>query len=345
MQRSLRAAVLRRVALRLLASLPSLVGVVVISFVLTRALPGDPAAYFAGPTATAASIAQTRHRLGLDRSWAAQFLSYVADLARGDLGNSLTTGQTVRSDLAERLPASLELTGAALLLALAGGIAFGMAAALKPRSLIDQACRAVALVGQATPTFFLGLLLVFVFYFLLGWAPAPLGRLDVATTPPAEITGVWSVDALLAGDWRLERAVLAQLALPVVTLALFGVGPIARMTRAALLEVLATDYIRAARAAGLPRRTLLWTYALRNALVPILTACGAVFSFLLGANILVEKVFGWPGIGAYAVDAVLASDYAPVQGFVVAMAALYVSVNLAIDTACALLDPRLALDG
>lgn len=251
----------------------------------------------------------------------------------------------MRDDLAERLPASLELTGAALLLALTGGIGLGLAAALRPGGSVDHACRLVALVGQAAPTFILGLLLVFVFYYLLGWAPAPLGPLDVASTTTPTVTGFWSVDAALAVDWQLERAVLAQLALPVVTFALFGIGPIARMTRAALLEVLAADYIRAARAAGLPSRQVLWTYGLRNALVPILTACGAVFSFLLGANVLVDQVFGWPGVGADAVDAVLASDYAPVQGFVVTMAALYVAMNLTTDVTCALLDPRLALDG
>lgn len=194
------------------------------------------------------------------------------------------------------------------------------------------------------PTFFLGLLLVFVFYYLLGWAPAPLGRLDVLWSPPPAVTGLWSVDAALAGDLPLLGAVLAQLALPVATLSLFGIGPLARTTRVSMIEVLGSDFIRTARAAGLGRRTVLWTYAFRNAVIPVLTTGGMVFSYMLGATVLVEKVFGWPGIGAYAIEAVLASDFAPVQGFVIAMAVLYLALNLMIDVAICLLDPRIRFD-
>jgi peptide/nickel transport system permease protein len=330
--------------MRLIAAIPTLVGVIVVTFLLTRMLPGDPAAYFAGPIATAASIEATRHRLGLDRSVPEQFVLYVADLAHGDLGNSLTSGQTVLDDLRNRLPASLELTLGALILALGFGIPLGVGAALKPGGWIDRLCNLVSTVGQATPTFFLGLLLVFVFYYLLGWAPAPLGRLDIIYSPPVEFTGFWSIDAALAGDWALLGAVLSQLVLPVTTLALFGLGPLARITRASMIEVLAGDFVRTARAAGLPRRKVLWTYAFRNAIVPVLNTAGMVFSYMLGASVLVEKVFGWPGIGAYAIDAVLASDFAPVQGFILAMAAMYLILNFVIDTAVSLLDPRARLN-
>ena len=335
---------MRLIAMRLLAAIPTLIGVVVVAFVLTRLLPGDPAAYFAGPAATAESIEQTRHTLGLDRGVPEQFLLYVEGLAKGDLGNSLTSGQTVLDDLRNRLPASLELTFGALLFAFGVGIPLGMGAALKPGGGVDRLCSFVSTIGQATPTFFLGLLLVFVFYYLLGWAPAPLGRLDIVYSSPAEITGFWTIDAALAGDWPLLRAVLAQLVLPVTTLALFGIGPLARVTRASMIEVLAGDYVRTARAAGLPRRKVLWTYAFRNAIVPVLNTAGMVFSYMLGASVLVEKVFGWPGIGAYAIDAVLASDFAPVQGFVLAMALLYLTLNLVIDVTAGLLDPKVRFD-
>jgi len=335
---------LRLIRGRALAAAPNLVSVVAVVFLLTHILPGDPAAYFAGPSATAASIEETRHRLGLDHNLPEQFLIYVGGLAHGDLGQSLISGQPVLSDLAQRLPASFELTLGALLLALAVGIPLGMRAALRPDSWIDGLCSAISTIGQATPTFFLGLMLVFVFYYLLDWAPAPLGRLDSMLSPPPGRTGFWSIDAALAGDLPLLRAVLGQLALPVVTLGMFGVGPIARMTRASLLEVLSSDYVRTARAAGLPPRQVLWIYAFRNALVPILNTVGMVFSFLLGANVLVEKVFGWPGVGAYAIDALLASDFAPVQGFVVVMAFFYLIVNLAIDVITTLVDPRVAID-
>lgn len=335
---------MRLVLMRLAAAIPTLIGIIVMTFVLTRLLPGDPAAFFAGPAATQQSIEETRVRLGLDRSKPEQFLAYVADLAHGDLGTSLTTGQDVLQDLRSRLPASLELTFGALLLAVGLGVPLGIGAAIRPGGAVDRLCSLVSTAGQAIPTFFLGLLLVFVFYYLLGWAPAPLGRLDIIYSSPDEITGFWTIDTLLAGDWETFSAVVAQLTLPVVTLGLFGLGPLARITRATMIEVMASEFVRTARAAGLPRRKVLWTYGFRNAVVPVLNTAGMVFSFMLGASVLVEKVFGWPGIGAYAIDAVLASDYAPVQGFVLAMALLYLGLNLAIDIAVGLLDPRLRFD-
>jgi ABC-type dipeptide/oligopeptide/nickel transport system permease component len=335
---------MRLILLRLSTAIPNLIAVVVVTFLLTRLLPGDPAAYFAGPSATAASIDEIRHRLALDRSLSEQFVVYVRDLARGDLGNSLTSGQRVVDDLRSRLPASLELTVFSLLLASAVGLPLGAGAALRPSGPIDSLCSVISVAGQAIPTFFLGLLLVYVFYYLLGWAPAPIGRLGVVWSPPREITGFWSIDAALAGDWPLFRALAGQLALPVVALAMFSVGPLARVTRSSLLDVLSADFVRTARAAGLPGRKVILTYALRNALIPVLNASGMVFSYTLGATVLVEKVFGWPGVGAYAIDAVLASDFAPVQGFVLAMATLYLLLNLLIDAVVVAVDPRVRFD-
>lgn len=326
-------------------ALPSLMGVVVLTFVLTRMLPGDAAAYFAGPAATAESVAEIRTKLGLDRSLVEQFLAYVGQLAQGDLGRSLTSGQPVLTDLANRLPASLELTLSALLLASVLGLGLGIAAALRPGGVMDRVCSAVSTVGQAVPTFFVGLILVFVFYYLLGWAPAPLGRLDFMFSTPTEITGFWLVDTLIGGDTDAFFGVVRQLVLPVVTLALFGIGPIARMTRASMIEALGSDPVRMARAAGLSRGKVLWVYAFRAVVVPVLNTVSMVFSFLLGANVLVEKVFGWPGIGAFAIESVLASDFAPIQGFVLVMAGLYVLINLAVDLVAMLLDPRVAFHG
>jgi ABC-type dipeptide/oligopeptide/nickel transport system permease component len=190
------------------------------------------------------------------------------------------------------------------------------------------------------PVFFTGLLLVYAFYYLLGWSPAPLGRLDVFYSAPPTVTGFYLIDSALARDWETLRAATAQLLLPAATLAIFALAPIARMTRAAMLAVLASDFVRSARASGLKPRTVTITYAFRNALLPVVTTLGMVFSFLLGANVLVEKVFAWPGIGSYAVEALIASDYAPVQGFVLAMAILYIALNLAIDLLYGVIDPR-----
>jgi ABC-type dipeptide/oligopeptide/nickel transport system permease component len=330
----------RGLLLRLLGSLPALVAVVVVTFVLTRVLPGDTATYFAGPTASAESIAQIRTALGLDRPLPEQFWSYVQALFRGDLGMSLTTGQPVLVDILARLPASAELTLCGLILAMAVAIPLGIIAAVKQGSLADHACRVIVTAGVSLPVFFTGLLLVYVFYFLLGWSPAPVGRLDAFASAPPTVTGFYLIDAALIGDWETWRSAFAQLVLPAATLGLFALAPIARITRASMLAVLGAEFIRTARASGLASNTIILTYALRNALLPVVTTLGMVFSFLLGANVLVEKVFAWPGIGSYAVEALIASDGAPVQGFVLTMAILYVLLNLVIDMVNRALDPR-----
>jgi ABC-type dipeptide/oligopeptide/nickel transport system permease component len=331
---------------RVLGTVPSLIGIVVITFLLSHALPGDPAAYFAGPAANAESIAQTKAKLGLDKSLPEQFFKYAGDLLHGNLGTSLTTGQPVLSDLTARLPASLELTTCALFLAVVVAIPMGVWAATRPDSPVDHLCRGTITVGSAFPTFFVGLLLVYIFYFLLGLAPQPVGRLDeMLHSPPPHVTGAYLIDSLLAHDAGTFRASLAQLVLPSVSLALFALAPIARITRASMLAALGADFTRTARAGGLRARTVLITYAFRNALLPIANVLGMVFSFLLGSNVLVEQVFGWQGIGAYAVSAVLASDYAAVQGFVLMMALLYILLNLLVDVASTFIDPRVRFEG
>ncbi|MEM0924356.1 MAG: ABC transporter permease, partial [Pseudomonadota bacterium] len=298
------------IGLRVLQTVPVLIGVVIISFILTRALPGDPAAYFAGVMADEASIAETRAKLGLDKSMIEQFFIYTGDLLRGDLGLSISTGRPVLTDLAERLPASLELTLTALLISCLIAVPIGVWAAVRQGSWIDHLCRMLVTAGVSLPTFFTGVLLIYIFYYLLGWAPSPLGRLDFIYLPPPHVTGFYLIDAPLAGDWETFFAALRQLALPAATLALFTLAPIARMTRASMLSALSSDYVRTARAAGLKPGKVLYGYAFRNALLPVITTLGMVFSFVLGANVLVEKVFAWPGIGSYAVEALVASDYA-----------------------------------
>ena len=335
---------LRMTLKRLLMAVPSLVGVVIVTFLLTRALPGDPAAYFAGPAATKEAIEQIRVSLGLDKPLIIQFGRYLGDLARGDLGNSLTTGQPVGKEIRERLPASAELTLLGLVLSISIAVPLGILAATRPGSLIDHACRVLATAGVSLPVFFTGLILVYVFYYLLGWAPAPLGRLDVFYSPPPQVTGFYLIDSAIARDGELFLASLKQLILPAATLGIFSLAPIARMTRASMLAVLASDFVRTARASGLAPYTVIVTYAFRNAMIPVVTTLGMVFSFLLGANVLVEKVFAWPGIGSFAVEALIASDFAPVQGFVLTMAVTYVALNLMIDILYGLIDPRVRIE-
>jgi peptide/nickel transport system permease protein len=329
---------------RLMMAVPSLIGVVIVTFLLTRALPGDPAAYFAGPAATKEAVEQVRVQLGLDKPLYIQFGLYVRDLARGDLGNSLTTGQPVGQEIKARLPASAELTLLGLIVSMLIAVPLGILAATRPNSAIDHFCRVISTAGVSLPVFFTGLILVYVFYYLLGWAPAPLGRLDVFFSAPPNVTGFYLIDSLFAGNGEVFLSSLKQLALPALTLGIFSLAPIARMTRASMLAVLSSDFVRTARASGLTPFTVIVTYAFRNAMIPVITTLGMVFSFLLGANVLVEKVFAWPGIGSFAVEALIASDFAPLQGFVLTMAVMYVALNLVIDILYGLIDPRVRIE-
>ncbi len=335
---------IRKVGLRLLEAVPTVFGILVVCFLLTRALPGDPAAYFAGAMADEASIEEVRRNLGLDQPLPVQFLTYVKDLAQGDLGMAVSTGQPVMSELANRLPASLELTLGALLLSFVIAVPMGVLAATRPNTWVDHICRFLVTAGVSLPTFFTGLALMYVFYYLLDWAPPPMGRLDMMFLEPETVTGFLTIDAIIAGEWEVLGAALAQLALPLITLALFTLAPIARMTRASMLQTIGSDFVRTARAAGLSGRRVLVTYAFRNALLPVVTTLGMVFSFVLGANVLVEKVFAWPGIGSFAVEALVVSDYAAVQGFVLSMALLFVALNLLIDVIYTMIDPRVGED-
>lgn len=330
---------------RVLQAIPTLIGIVIVTFLLTRALPGDPAAYFAGAAATPESIAEIRAKLGTDQPLPVQFWRYVQDLGSGNLGQSVSTGQPVATELLKRLPASLELTLTALLLSVVIAIPLGVLAAVRQDTWIDQLCRFVVTAGVSLPTFFTGLLLVYIFYFLLGVAPAPLGRLDLMHVTPPQVTGFLVFDSLIAQEWGTAWSAAKQLLLPSITLAMFTLAPIARMTRAAMLQALASEYLRTARAAGLSRGRVLMVYAFRNALLPVVTTLGMVFSFTLGANVLVEKVFAWPGIGSFAIEALVVSDYAAVQGFVLSMAVLFVLLNLVIDTLYTLIDPRVQVNG
>lgn len=330
--------------LRLAGVAPTLAGVVVATFVLTHVLPGDPAVFFtSSPVADAATIEAVRQKLGLDQPLWRQFVLYVAALFRGDLGQSITTGQPVVADLMQRLPASAELTIAAFALAVVTALPLGVAAALKPGGLADHACRLIATAGVSLPTFVTGLLLIYVFYYHAGLSPEPMGRLDPFAVAPPRVTGFLLIDALLGRDGATFVAAAKQLVLPAATMAIFAIAPLARMTRASMIAALSSDFVRTARANGLRRFTIIVTYALRNALLPVITTLGMVFSYMLGANVLVERVFAWPGVGSYALDALIGLDYAPVQGFVLVMAALFVAINLLVDVAYALADPRTGL--
>ena len=328
---------------RLALALPTLFGVSLICFFLTYMLPGNPAMVKAGPFATPEHLAEMERAMGLDRSLPEQYYRYASGLLRGDLGESSATGRPVSEDFVQRLPATLELTFASLIIAIVIGIPLGVLSAVHRDTFIDHVGRVVGITGVAMPSFWTGLIFVYVFFYLLDVAPAPLGRLGAGITAPHHITGLYVVDSLLTGNWQTLRSSLYQLMLPAATLGFSVMAPVARMVRSTMLEILESDYIKAAWAAGLPRRTVIYGDALRNALIPVVTILGIVFGFLMAGNAVVESVFAWPGIGNYAVTALMTKDSGPIQSFVLFVAVLYVAVNLLVDLVYGLADPRIRL--
>jgi peptide/nickel transport system permease protein len=331
------------VARRVLLVIPTLFGVTVITFVLTYLLPGNPALVKAGPLATAEHIAEMERAMGLDRPMAVQYWRYLGGVLRGDLGESATTGRPVLQDLLQRVPATLELTLASLAIALAIGIPLGVVAAVRRDGWLDHLSRLLGVGGVAMPTFWTGLLALYVFFYLLGVAPPPLGRIGAGITAPPRVTGLYTADALLAGQWAALGSALHQLMLPALTLGFSVMAPLTRMVRATMLEVLESDYIKAAWAAGLSRRTVVYGDALRNCMIPVITLIGVVFGFLMAGNVVVESVFAWPGIGNYALTSMMSKDSGPIQSFVLFVAVVYVLVNLLVDVVYGLVDPRIRL--
>jgi len=329
---------------RLSLVIPTLVGVTLITFTLTYVLPGNPAVVKAGPLVSPEVVKELEKQMGLDQPAWVQYGRYIGGILHGDLGESSSTGRPVLEDFKQRLPATLELTLASLLIALVLGIPLGVQSAVHRDTAIDHIGRIVGVAGVAMPTFWTGLLLLYVFFYLLGVAPAPLGRLGPGIDPPHAITGLYVVDSLLTGNWRTLGSALYQLMLPSLTLGLSVMAPIARMVRSTMLEILESDYVKAAWAAGIPRRRVIYGDALGNAMIPVVTILGIVFGFLMAGNAVVESVFAWPGIGNYAISALMTKDSGPIQSFVLFVALLYVIVNFVIDLLYGLIDPRIRLE-
>jgi len=331
--------ILRRLALAAV----TLVGVVVAVFIMTHLLPSDPAALRAGPLASEELIAQYRREMGLDQPLYVQFADYARDLLRGDLGNSWRTEQPVRDELGQRLPATLELAATALAFAMLIGLGLGILSAMYFGKWIDHAARVFATLGASLALFWLALVGVQVFYYNLRWAPPPLGRLTVGLPEPPAVTGLFTVDGLLAGDRAIFADALGHLWLPALTLAFVVSAPLIKIVRAAMLEALSSDFVRTARAIGLSSRQVVLVDGLRNAFIPVLTTVGIVFGYLMAGNVIIERVFSWPGIGYYAWNALITNDFNAVQGFVLLIAVVYVLLNLFIDLAYGGIDPRIRL--
>jgi peptide/nickel transport system permease protein len=331
----------RYVVRRLVSLMFVLWGMTVVTFAVSHVIPADPAAAAAGFNAGAEQIAQYRRELGLDRPLYEQYIRYVGGIVlHGDLGRSVLDDRPVVQDMLTFLPASVELAAAAFLLSVPVGIVFGTFTAVRAGRLSDALTRAFAIFGVSIPVFILALLLQLVFYRDLRWLPAG-GRLGVDVAPPHPVTGLLLVDSLLAADGNAFASALRHIALPAITLAIANLAVITRMTRSSVLEVLWTDYVRTARAKGLSALRVLRTHVLKNAMPPVITVIGLQVAALIAYVFLVEIIFSWPGIGSYAVRAILGLDFEPIMGITLLFSALYLLVNFLVDLTYLVFDPRI----
>jgi peptide/nickel transport system permease protein len=336
---SLRRYLLRRLGLTLI----TLLGVIVAVFLMTRVLPGDPVSVKAGSYATPEVREAITKELGLDRPLPVQLATYVKNVLRGDFGQSTRSGHPVREDLFRRLPATIELALYSLLFGALIGIPLGIWAALGRGSRRDAVIQQLSILSAATPVFWFGLVLIYLLYARWQIAPPPVGRLDTNVAPPAHITGLYTVDALVTGNWAAFTNALGHLILPTITLGFVVMSPFIKMARSSMITVLGSDYVLAAKSLGLSSKEIVWQDALKNAMVSLLTVGGIVLGYLLAGNVLVETIFAWPGMGFYAWNALTGSDYDAIQGFVLMVAIIYVFLNLAIDLAYTFIDPRIRL--
>lgn len=334
-----------RIGLELVRRIPWLifvvVGVTLLTFVISNIIPADPARVAAGLQAEEFQVEIMRERMGLDRPLHEQYLSYMARLAQGDLGESATTSRTVLSDLQVYFPATLELVLAAAFPCIALGVLIGTLSARKPGGAFDKAGQMLTLSGMAMPRFWFAIVLQIIFFRWLGLFPV-VGRLGLTETPPPKVTGLYVIDSLIAGQWHTMFDAMWHLVLPATALAIASIANITRVTRVAVVEVLQQDYVRTARSKGMPEWKVLYTHALRNAAIPIVTISGLQFGWLFSGAVLVEIVFGWPGIGKYSVDAIANLDYAPIMGVTLVVALIFVLINLVVDLTYLILDPRIS---
>jgi ABC-type dipeptide/oligopeptide/nickel transport system permease component len=328
---------LAMVARRIMWMPPTLFGLVLIVFAISHVIPSDPARVMAGENAPAEQVQALRHKYGLDLPLPQQFLRYVGDTATGSMGTSLFTQRPVAEDLWSRLPATLELALYAVAIAVVGGVLLGVVAAVRRNSLLDHVVRVATITGLAMAAFWLAILLQLLFSMWLGLTPVQ-GRID--GWGPDPITGFYTIDAVLRGDWETLGQSLRYLALPMLTLALPAMATIVRFTRAGVLNVMSSNFVFYQTAMGIPRRRVVWKYILRSALIGTLTQIGLIFGNLIAGAVVVETVFDWPGLGSFAVNSILQSDYNAIMGFTLFVGVVFILVNLLVDIAQAVLDPR-----
>lgn len=337
---------LRYVLKRLLMAIPMLLAVSLVVFLLVHLLPGDPAITYAGSMATDEQVQAIRERMGWDKPLSVQYVIYLRNIFRGDFGLSLFSSHPVLEDIRHRFPATLELMLYSLTIAVALGVPMGMITAVKGKGVVnwlaDKVTFVYSLLAGALPDFWWALMLVYVFFYRLRIAPAPMGRISLLIDPPQMITGMYVIDGLLTLNWPAVKSSLAQLVLPVATLSFFVLGPIMKITRESVNEALNSNYVRYARQCGLTGRKVAM-YALRNALTTVITVTGIFLAYLIGAAVLIENVFAWGGIGQYVVQSIILSDYFAAQGVILVLSAFSLVVYLLVDLLYAAVDPRVTL--
>jgi peptide/nickel transport system permease protein len=332
----------RFIARRLAAAVLLCLGATLVSFLLVQVVPANPVVANLSDQSSnnPAAIAAFRHQWGLDQPLPVQYYDYLRNVVHGNLGVSEQTHRPVLKDLEEFVPATIELAIPAMLLAGLLGVALGTVAAVRHGRMSDHAIRVTSLLGLSTPPFWLALIALYVFFFKLGWFPSG-NRLNPILTAPPKTTGLYTIDAMLHGQWSVARDALSHLVLPVCVLAVYVVGLLSRFTRSSVLEVLHNDYVRTAHAKGVPAHVVLFRHTLRAALVPVITVGGLAFGSLLSGAVLVENIFSWPGVGQYAYNSAINLDLPAIMGVSLLVAIVYVAVNLIVDILYGIIDPRI----
>ena len=327
---------------RLLTAAPLIFGMTVVVFVVLRVIPGDPVAVIVGPFADDIARNSVRKSLNLDKPVYTQYVIFIKDAANGDLGRSFHTRNPVREDLGRRLPATMELVVLSLGVALLLGAPVAVFGAMRPGSIVDRVAILWSVLGVSIPVFFLALVLIQILFVQLSVAAAPIGRLDVGLLPPEKITGSYLLDSLLTGNWPVFKSAVEHVWLPVMTAGPLVASPVIKQLRSAMIRELQSDHVDFAELCGLTPMTV-WRYAIRPALIPLVTISGILFGLMLGGLVLVEVIFSWPGLGSYGVDSILIADYPAIQGFVLLAAVIVVLIYFMVDLLYLMLDPRVQL--
>lgn len=327
---------------RVLLAIPTIIGVTIVVFLIVHMIPGDPAQVMLYPQGTPEAVEALRVRMGLDQPLHIQYLTWVNNVLHGDLGDSVQSYEPVLKEIWDRFPATIELSLAAIFIAVAVGIPLGVLAARKRNSFIDYLCISVSLLGVSIPVFWLGMMLIFVFAAILNILPVS-GRLTMGLSVD-QVTGLYLIDSLITGNFNAFGDAAKHLVLPAIALATIPLALIVRVTRSSMLDVLNEDYIRTARAKGVPLAKVIFKHALKNALIPVITVIGLQFGTLMGGAILTEEVFSWPGIGRLIVGAIYNRDYPLIQGVVLIVSLIFILINLLVDILYAYIDPRIRYD-